>query len=315
MAVADTGRGTYIGAGEESTWGTAVSRTNWRPLISHDIKRSQTNVPREDLEIAASGSPLGLGSANVAEEAGGPAEFYLTYEQAPFWFKHAMGGMATTGAGPYVHTATLAALPTGLTLEVNRGSDANSEVMEGCKINQLTIDFQASSRATMALDVMAETGATRGAKGSETIAAGTYVFPHEASTLAWGGNTFTLKTMTIALNRSLERRDCFGTKFTAEPTQSNVATVTWACEIEYDEQIYLDHQAGTSGDAVITFTGTGNNVMACTLENAKLDEPVGDGVPGPGRIMTAFTLTGYPDATKTGLKIVTTNDNALATSN
>ena len=46
MASIYNGIGACVGFGEESTWGTAVSRTHWRPLISSSLTRTIEKVPR-----------------------------------------------------------------------------------------------------------------------------------------------------------------------------------------------------------------------------------------------------------------------------
>ena len=43
------GRGASLGFGIESTWGTAVARTNWMRVVSTGIDRTIDKVPRPHL--------------------------------------------------------------------------------------------------------------------------------------------------------------------------------------------------------------------------------------------------------------------------
>ena len=64
------GRGAAIGAGTESTYGTAVSRTNWRPLISSNLTRTVERVPRADL-FSDGTAATRKGHYDLIVEAGG----------------------------------------------------------------------------------------------------------------------------------------------------------------------------------------------------------------------------------------------------
>lgn len=142
MAEIYHGRGAVIGLGEESTWGTAVSRTNWRPLISTDLTRTIEKVPRPSLRVGAAGA-MRRAHYVQADNAGGSFEIEATYENVGLLIKHIMGTVATTGSGPYTHTYTFADdVPTGLTIENVRGT-GTSEVFEGCRINTATLAVSA----------------------------------------------------------------------------------------------------------------------------------------------------------------------------
>jgi hypothetical protein len=64
----------------------------------------------------------------------------------------------------------------------------------------------------------------------------------------------------------------------------------------------------------VTFTGTGNNAVTFTLENAKIWERSRP-VQGPEVIRQTVTWRGFATSSKTGLEIAFTNDNSAATDN
>ena len=95
MASIYSGRGTALGIGEESTWGTAVSRVNWRPAISSNLLRTIERVPRPNLQTGAAGV-MRRSHFTAADNAGGTCSIELTYENCGMWVKHLMGSAATT---------------------------------------------------------------------------------------------------------------------------------------------------------------------------------------------------------------------------
>ena len=97
MASIYHGRGAALGIGEESTWGTAVSRVNWRPAISSNLLRTIERVPRPNLRTGAAGA-MRRSSYVQADNAGGTCSIELTYENCGMWVKHLMGASATTGS-------------------------------------------------------------------------------------------------------------------------------------------------------------------------------------------------------------------------
>ena len=137
MASIYSGRGAALGIGEESTYGTAVSRVNWRPAINTNLLRTIERVPRPSLRTGAAGA-MRRNHYTQADNAGGTASIELTYENCGMWVKHVLGAAATTGSSPYTHTYTLGTLPTGLTIENVRGT-GTSEIFEGCRVNQGTL--------------------------------------------------------------------------------------------------------------------------------------------------------------------------------
>src|SRR5262245_14233225 len=137
MAQPPVGRGLAFGFGNETTWGTAVSRTIWVRGLSESMKRTLSYIPRGVL-VEASGSRNIRSTFLASDMAGGTLEFLVGYEGMGRILQHILHGTPTT-TGPvssiYTHTYLLATSPPtgGLTIEVIRGNSGISEVFEGCR--------------------------------------------------------------------------------------------------------------------------------------------------------------------------------------
>ena len=84
------GRNSKVAFGEESSWGTAASLTNARPVNSGSLSRQVTIVPRPDL-LSDSGSAMRRGHYQSEESMTGAFEIAATYENCGMLFKHALG--------------------------------------------------------------------------------------------------------------------------------------------------------------------------------------------------------------------------------
>ena len=306
------GRGSWIGFAEETTWGTAVSRTNFLSVVSNGLQRTTALTPRSDLK-GSSGSAMRRGHFKGFEEAGGSVVVLATYENIGMLCKHSLGTLNTTGAGPYTHTYTLATtLPTGLTMEGKRGT-SGAEVFEGCKVSTATWECSSGSEMTLSLDVIAETAATRSASSSPTFVTGERVLHHHSSTLSFDGQTYDLVSFKCTLNNSIARRNFLGSRVTKEPARSDYSSVQMDLSVEAADALYTALHAGTTGDAVVTFA-SGTKSMAFTLHNAYLTG-ASDPISGAGIVQQSLTLVGESDGTDEGLKLVVINDAASGTAN
>ena len=316
MAQPKTSRNAAVGVGEESTYGTAVSRTNWRPIRpGGSLQRRTVTAPIDDMYTGAGfGSPR---RAVDADESGGRVSLMASYTRMGMLLKHALGSLATTGpsgAGAYVHTYTIGALPPGLSLELLRGNATNSELFEGCRVSGFELSVAARGRMTLNLDFIAETS-TRPTAGTATFGASDdFILHSQAGTLAFNSVAYTLRSMTLTGDNGLERRDLLGSIKTAEPAEAQNRVFTMVCEMEdSDDNFYTAEAAQTETDAVLTFTGSGNNAATITLRNCTVE--VSDPVSARGILVRTVTFYGKPDGTDKALTIAVTNDNSSGTVN
>lgn len=319
--MANTGWNSVIGFGEESTWGTAVSLTNWLPVrsVTANVKKSYSKVPN-----LGYGTDAGLARKNfeVQEMADPSFEINASYDDSTLLLlKHALGGVSTTGSGPYTHTFTLSrSLPTGLTIGFNQGQDENgasiSKTVEGCRINTLSLSIAPGQVMSMSVATIGQTS-----DGGSTALSPTYssggeeILHYHSGQLSFNSANYTLNSFSMELNNNLGRRDLLGSSATQQPTFAGMREVTFQVEIEYlSDVLFTAHHAQTQSDAVISFTGTGNNAATVTLHNAEIID-FGVPVTSEGIVTQSLTFSGLSDGTDQGLAIAITNDNASATAN
>lgn len=309
------GRNTSIGFSEETTWGTPTSRTNWRPVASVSLSRKVTQVPRPDLKSDA-GSAMRRGHFQSEEVCDGSASMAASYDSIGMLLKHGLGTLADAGSGPssYTHTYTLAASPpTGLTVETVRGTSGQSEVFEGVKVNNLTLSVAAGEAMMLDLDFIAQTG-TRGSAGSPTYGSNENLILHsQAGQFAFNGSNYDLKSLTLKVENSLDRRQLLGSVLTSEPVRSDFMSVTLDVELEAVDALSAALVAGTQSDATITFT-SGTRSFAITCQNAYLSTATDD-IGDAGIVSMSCSFVCESDGTDEGLSILVTNSDASGTQN
>ena len=311
MASLYSGRGATIGLGQETTYNSAAGRTIWLPLISATMDRQLTKTPRPTLRVGSAGA---MRRAHFTSEdvVGGDFVCEASHYDMGLLIKNILGAAATTGSGdPYTHTYTIADdVPVGLTLEMVRGT-GTGETFTGCRIESATFDVSPGGVMTVACSVIGKTKGARGSAATPSISATDDPILHsQAGTLAFGGNTFTLSSMSLTINNGLARRQLLGASTTAQPLRSDYQSVEMAVTLEVQDQLLTDHLNDTEGDAVITFT-SGTHSTAFTVQNAYLataTDPISDA----GIVTQSCTLVGQSDGTDEGLKIVNLNARSSA---
>lgn len=309
MALPYLGKDATIGVGAESTWGTAVARARWERLRQVTLHREDEFAPIPDLGDNGT-SLVPTDSFQVSENVVGNVEINVSYDGyvATTLLYHAMGGLSTSGAGPYVHTLTLAsALPTGLTIEAIKGS-GHGEVYEGCKVNRLTLGVAVGEVMRMTAEIIGETSGGQVSVASPTLTTPTYAIHHQAGLMTINSVTYRIKSFELVIDNKLTRRDGLGLNTTLEPARGDKTAVSCRVTVErVSNALETLYQAGTKADASITFT-SGSKSIAITLQNALIssyDCPVSR----VGPLEETIELVGYRSASKTGLEVVWTNAN------
>lgn len=161
----------WIGLGEESTWGTAVTRINF-----YDVMRSTLKHDKVDGVLRGLRGLEPVEYFDAMELCRGEIEMEFWYQGFLKWFKHLMGSTDTTTieAGCFRHEfVRTAALPTGLTIEQNY--DDENFLFTGCKINQGVLTFRPREAASASFSVGGKAGAENASPSVVTDAS----FPDE----------------------------------------------------------------------------------------------------------------------------------------
>lgn len=315
MASNDTTFGTSVGAGEESTYGTAVARAVWVKLASASLMKNTQYNAENNLGVAGDTSRIHRARHKGFVEAGGELSGEISYDDG--WLmilKHAMGTLGTTGAGPYTHAFTLGELPTGLTLELIKGDSGDSEVFDGCKIAQMVLACEAGQVATWSATVMGEDSA-RGSAGTPTYSSnGERVIHGHAGTLSFNSVSYNLKSWRVTLDNAIRRVNHIGSYLTAEPAPSGYRAISMEITLHGTyAALRTAFHAQTQADATIVFT-SGSKTFTVKVSQAQL-EAFADPEGSAGLYETTATLVPINDGTDKGLVVTVVNGNSSGIAN
>lgn len=310
------GLGTKVSFGEESTAGTAVSRTVAAPVLSVDFQQKRESDTLKHL--VGSGSTRNPTSMiDVRKTTTGTIELDAYYAGGVFGLllKHGMGGLTTTGSGPYTHTYALsAALPNGLTVAVERGNTGADEVHAGCKINRLVISQNFGEPMKVSAEFVGMSTASRTGDTPPALTALTSRFVvkhHHCGQLSFNSVDYKLKSFTLTIDNKVVPQEELGALTSSEPAFSDFQEVTLQVTIAgTSNTLNAAHLAGTSSNAVLAFTDSPRS-LTFTLHNAQVTD-YGDPISGMGLIEQTLTFRALGDDTNHGLAVVLVNADSSA---
>ena len=247
------GFNTWIGIAEESTFGTPVTATQFYEIFSESLRyeRKLNVVPllghRSQRRTVAS-------KTNVS----GGVKLPLLWNGAEKFIKHAMGSVVTTGTNPYTHTFALAAaLPTGLTVEVNRddASISGNAAFQyaGCKISKLTLTQEMEQPLTMEVEFIGRDLAliSGTSKTFPTYDAIDYAQVTVAQIDPGGGSSFDLpiRSLKIVIDNALhDDQYRLGGPTRAGITAGGQRKVSIEAEIEFESLTAYNYYKGLTTD-------------------------------------------------------------------
>jgi len=276
------GRGTYIGIGTESTYGTAVSRTIFFRVLSAGLQDTQASERSAEL-VGATGS-LGYRfrmQGNI--EAGGPVSMLFFYEGAGLLWQHLMRTTVSTAAdtpssGLHTHTLHLGSTASSFTLEQVKGTSVQggttyAETFEGAVCSSWSISCEVGQPAKLDMTWIAET--TTGADDTPTSPTYTTnyypVLGHHVVCL-WNSVAYKMRSFRINVDLHNERLYVLGSKVTANPPQTAPPDVVFEAEmLAQDWTLITAQQAVTESSMVLTVTGTNSTAMTITLRQVAWD--------------------------------------------
>lgn len=189
--------------GEETTWGTPVVPDRAVEFVSENIKAEHNRITSNALRARR------VRHSDQWVEGGKRVAGGVTLEvrDAGFGllFKHALGSVATAGAGPYTHTFTPGDLPEGLTVQVGRpfrGGTVQPFTYAGCKIDEWTLSAAVGEVLQLELTLVGEDEDTATALETPAYPTGDLLsFIH--GTITIGGTTVPLKEFELTGSNNL----------------------------------------------------------------------------------------------------------------
>lgn len=177
MSTPSYGANTWLGIGEESTWGTSVARTKFFEFVNEGLQI--------DKQIAFSRVARGLDPVRsfVQFEIGrGEVGMEMMYAGYLKWLKHLLGtatDTTLTATKSYRHEFVRAAvLPEGLTVEVNL--DQQNLLFVGMRVAQAVLRCTPDVYPEILLSLSGKTGTINGSPSTPTFATDRPISPSTA---------------------------------------------------------------------------------------------------------------------------------------
>ena len=313
MPLGYSGRGTGVGMVKETTWGTAVARTDWMELVSESMRRTVARPFRPHL--VGGSSFVQRDVYDAGDDYGGDMEFEAVYNA--ICFGHAIyaafGSVTTTGpAGTeYAHTATLGTTLPSFTIETLKGN-GTAEVGEGMKCSRFVLSMAPRDVMRVRTSWIGETSGGRASQGTPTYTSSPRPVLHSqapSTGVTWNGTNYAkITSFELTLDNRLERRNYLGSALTTEPDFGGFRDVTLRLGLHWDgDTLWSGLTAGTSSDFTFNIAGSGDDDLEITGYNA-IVEDVSDPISGPGVVTQNVTLRCRADSSDQGLKIILKND-------
>ena len=275
-----------LGIKAETTFGTAVT-------VDKFFEYNGDAVPFRPIAGRTEGNPLRVGSrarrqARVVpftSHVEGTVPLDVMTKDFSSWLQFMLPSVATTGTGPYVHTATegasSASVGKSFTAQVNMpfhpAGTNQALTISGGKVPKWKMSAAVDEMVTCELDIWAAkmTTATALATASYTASAANFAWTHGAITI--GGSAVDLISFDVEVDQgyNLDRRQIRGDASAKEPTPGPLS-ITWSAEADFDSLTQWNRVHATTAaslSAAIVFTATnGTDVLTVTIPGARFDE-------------------------------------------
>jgi len=263
-----------LGVKAESTYGTYVAPTSFFPLISESVKFDIQRI--ESKAIRANRLTMDSGDWAAGQKTGsGQVNLELYDRTSALLFVHALGAVATTGAGPYTHTITPGnLLGKSLTMQVGRPStDGTVRVFSylGTKIKGWTLTAKSGDLVKMTLDVLARDEDTAQTLASASYTSGLKPFVFTGAAVSVGGSSLSnCREFTLQGTNGLADRRVVNSALMLEPVDGDQRQIKGTITMEFDSLTqYARYTGATEAAVVLTFT-SGSNTITITM-NARFD--------------------------------------------
>lgn len=239
-----SGLAAQIGYGDETVYGTAVTVDTFIPLVSESIDHQ---IERMESEGIIAGARV-LRSEQWAagnETIEGDVQHELYQQNMGLLFKHMLGGVATSGVGPYTHEFTPGDLSgKGLTLQIGVpqvGGTVTPLGYAGVKVASWELALEAGQIATLGLSVVGQSdvSATLATASYVTGGATPFVFTHGTVNIA--AVAASVRSISLSGDNGLDTdRRNIGDANLDQPLEAELRT--------YDGQITIEFSATTEYD-------------------------------------------------------------------
>jgi hypothetical protein len=238
-------------------------------------------------------------------------------------FKHALGTVATTGAGPYQHIFTVGSLPTGLWVEKGFTDISQYFQFNGCKIGSMGFSFSGRGGvAPLNIDIMGakQTIDTSSADASPDTLSHSPFQNFEGAIEEGGSAIAIVKDVDFTIANNLDGDQyCIGADGERAEIPEGVVAVTGSITALF-QSITLYNKAVNFTESSLKLTMTkgsgdgtaGNEVLELLIPELVFEEQVPP-VSGPMGVNVTLPFQAFYDDSTEASAIQLTLDNAVAT--
>lgn len=284
---------------KEVTYGTSiVSAQRQVPILSENLK---LDISRIDSKTLKGGNSIVPSSSwrPGPKTGSGSVQMLLYNAGAALLWQAMLGGLATTGSGPYTHTFTPAATLPSYTIETGFGGASSSfarKKMVGAKVKSWNLKLAAKENATLGMDWVYKDEVVAASTAVDGSAPGTQYAYNFTEGVITGDKAPTGCIQNFELKGDNSLKDdlfCLGSSTFSEPVYNDFRSITGTMDTTFDGTTtnYAAYTAGTEGSLILTLTSTASvgDTITITL-NVRLDGSTPT-VQGPGLIMVSIPFT------------------------
>lgn len=310
-----------LGLIDEVTFNTA-------PVVTRFQEYNGDAVPIKPVAGRTEGNPLRVGTrarrtsrtVPYFHHGEGTIPFDAMDKGLGFWLKHMLPSVATTGSGPYVHTATegTSSAPMGKSFAAQLNAPfhptgTNQAITySGGKVTKWKIGNDVDSMLAIDLDVWFAGMTTATALATASYPSTMTNFSWAGAVVRIGGATFDATSIAIECDAgyNLDRQQLRDNTDNKEPTPGPLG-LTWSIEADFDSlaqysKVYAATAAGIMGTISGKWTA-GTSSLEVSLPLARFDEFEFGG--DPGSLTQSFSGVGEGDTGVSAATLIyTTSD-------
>lgn len=289
-------------------------------VVSSALRASQNLIRSNTLTATRARAKPSRGNISVA----GQIQTEISAENIGTILKHAMGGVTTTGAGPYTHTYALGSLPVGMQIEHDHGSAISGagryELFSGVRVASMTIDLPTEGMATIGFDLRGAGSELTSSPADATLTDNghTPFSSFEAVLLEGGSSIATVTQVNLQLSNELdESLYAIGGGGRRRALTEGFSTVTGTITAMFESAALLNKAInGTTSSLRMTLSrGTGNgsagNEFVEFFVESLLYQRTSPGIDGPQGLMLELPFESFLVGGNPGFSAVVKN--AVAT--
>lgn len=271
------GLSSFLGLGEEGTYGTAVARDLFLYHNGESIKPSENRPESPALyRVSRHAARRVLGNVSLAGDFSfNPGHNYKAWTRI---LKHTLGAVSTsqpdvtTAPTAYRHTFTPAdTLPTGLSIEI--GKDVLAHLHSGCKITGLRMSGAAGELMDVSASVIGRETTSISPSGP-SLTEGTLIVLTN-TVISWNGVNQSVTDFNVSIDNGLVQRFFTNSRYSSEPLRNAKRRVSGSFTIELENAtLYSDFRNATKRELIITCTG--DTIAGAYAYETKITLPVSE---------------------------------------